>query len=442
MASHRPCIGVFDSGLGGLTVLKALTYSVPNADYIYFGDTARLPYGSKSAETVTQYALSAAEHLEGLGAEMLVVACNTATALSLDAITKDLDIPVVGVIEPGAQAAASTTKTKKVVVIGTEATVASHAYQKALRAHGIEALEKACPLFVPLVEEGWMEHTVTEQVARIYLGEAFTGDFRDADVLVLGCTHYPLLKEVLRKVAPSHVAIVDSAESTARVVAKKLGVHGSSTAQPGLRFMVTDSVEKFRRLGERFLGLPIAAVEHVDLEACAATEPIYIDNDENIDWLHGQKTEPSTSKGDKRPVVRDEIYILDLCDDLLGETAKRQHRFPFLHGDSGRTLPVDAFYPSLNLVIEYRERQHFEAVKFFDRRLTVSGLPRGQQRDRYDQRRRDELQKHHIRLIELNVTDFSCTARKRLHRIPAEDLRILRKRLAEFIANAPAAVTD
>ncbi len=265
MASQRPCIGVFDSGLGGLTVLKALTHSVPNADYIYFGDTARLPYGSKSAETVTRYAVEAAQHLQQQGAEMLVVACNTATALSLNAIIAGLDIPVVGVIEPGAQAAAASTQTKKAVVIGTEATVASHAYQKALHSRGLEALEKACPLFVPLVEEGWMEHTVTEQVARIYLGEAFNGDFSDADVLVLGCTHYPLLKSVLRRVTPPHVAIVDSAESTARVVAEKLGGHADSPTKPGMRFLATDSVEKFRRLGERFLGHPITTVEHVDL---------------------------------------------------------------------------------------------------------------------------------------------------------------------------------
>ena len=266
MASHRPCIGVFDSGLGGLTVLKALTSSVPNADYIYFGDTARLPYGSKSAETVTRYAVEAAKLLQQQGAEMLVVACNTATALSLDAIIANLKIPVVGVIEPGAQAAAAATKTKKVVVIGTEATVSSHAYQKALRTRGIAALEQACPLFVPLVEEGWMEHTVTEQVARIYLSEAFHEDFRDADVLVLGCTHYPLLKPVLRRVTQTHVEIVDSADSTARAVAEKVGGDANRTAKPGMRFMATDSVEKFRRLGERFLGLPIPDVKHVDLK--------------------------------------------------------------------------------------------------------------------------------------------------------------------------------
>jgi glutamate racemase len=265
----RPCIGVFDSGLGGLTVLKALAQFVPDADYNYFGDTARLPYGSKSAATVTHYALDAAKHLEQLGAEMLVVACNTATALSLGAITQGLKIPVVGVIEPGAQAAADATTSKKVVVIGTEATVASHAYQRALRARGIEAGEKACPLLVPLVEEGWQEHPVTEQVARIYLDEAFSsnssnGDFRNADVLVLGCTHYPLLLPVLRRVAPK-VTIVDSAESTARAVAAKLGTRVSNGGQPGMRFMATDSVEKFRRLGEKFLNREISAVEHVDL---------------------------------------------------------------------------------------------------------------------------------------------------------------------------------
>ena len=261
----RPCIGVFDSGLGGLTVLKALAAVVPDADYLYFGDTARLPYGSKSAETVTHYALDAAKHLEGMGAEMLVVACNTATALSLDAITQGLQIPVVGVIEPGAQAAAQASKKKKVVVIGTEATVASHAYQKALCKLGIDSHEKACPLFVPLVEEGWSEHSVTDQVARIYLDEAFAGDFRDADVLVLGCTHYPLLQPVLQRLEP-RVTIVDSAESTARAVAAKLTPRTNNGSQPGMRFMATDSVEKFRRLGGKFLGRDISAVEHVDLK--------------------------------------------------------------------------------------------------------------------------------------------------------------------------------
>ena len=193
-SARRPCIGVFDSGFGGLTVLKELIALAPEADYIYFGDTARLPYGSKSAETVARYAIGAAQYLEQHGAQMLVIACNTATALALDQIKQASGVPVVGVVEPGAARAAAVSQVRRVVVIGTEATVTSHAYAKALQAQGIEAAEKACPLFVPLVEEGWSEHSVAEQVARIYLDQAFTGDFKSADVLVLGCTHYPLLK--------------------------------------------------------------------------------------------------------------------------------------------------------------------------------------------------------------------------------------------------------
>src|SRR6201998_3230020 len=183
---RRPTIGVFDSGFGGLTVLKALLELVPNADYAYFGDTARLPYGSKSVETVARYAVEAVHYLESHGAQMLVIACNTATALALDKITAAAHVPVVGVVEPGAEAAASATKNTKIVVIGTEATVSSHAYRKALEARGLSAREKACPLLLPLVEEGWVEHAITEQVARIYLDEAFADGFRDADTLVLG----------------------------------------------------------------------------------------------------------------------------------------------------------------------------------------------------------------------------------------------------------------
>jgi glutamate racemase len=240
---------------------------VPNADYLYFGDTARLPYGSKSAATVTHYALGAAHFLEDHGAQMLVIACNTASALALDAIAQGAPVPVLGVIEPGAQRATEQSKNRKVVVIGTEATITSHAYLKALASRGVDAREKACPLLVPLVEEGWTEHTVTEQVARIYLGEAFTG-YESADVLVLGCTHYPLLKPLLRRVAPPHITIVDSAESTAHAVAARLksapAVRPASA--PGLKFFATDSVEKFRRLGARFLARPVEDVVHVDLK--------------------------------------------------------------------------------------------------------------------------------------------------------------------------------
>lgn len=273
MTTRRPTIGVFDSGFGGLTVLKALLEVIPGADYAYFGDTARLPYGSKSVETVAKYAVEAANYLEAKGAQLLVIACNTATALALDRITGAAHVPVVGVVEPGAQAAASASKNRKIVVLGTEGTVSSHAYRKALVARGLEAREKACPLLVPLVEEGWTDHAVTEQVARIYLGEAFAGGFHDADTIVLGCTHYPLIKPLLRRVTPEDVQIVDSAESTACAVAQQLGTlvppppdTEERRTAPRLRFFATDSVEKFRRLGPRFLGHAIDSVEHVDLK--------------------------------------------------------------------------------------------------------------------------------------------------------------------------------
>lgn len=270
---RRTSIGVFDSGVGGLTVLKALLEVIPDADYLYFGDTARLPYGSKSVETVSKYAIEAASYLEQHGAQLLVIACNTATALALDQITKAVGVPVIGVVEPGAETAAAQTGNGRVVVIGTQATVASHAYLKALETRGVEAREKACPLFVPLVEEGWIEHPVTEQVARIYVSEAFADGFQSADVLLLGCTHYPLLKPVLRRVVPKPAAIIDSAESTAQAVAKllrRMPLADPALAErrylPRLRFFATDSVEKFRCLGARFLGHAVEDVQHVDLK--------------------------------------------------------------------------------------------------------------------------------------------------------------------------------
>jgi len=268
----RPKIGVFDSGVGGLTVLRALVDRIPEADYLYFGDTARLPYGSKSAATVAHYAVGAVRYLQDQGAELLVIACNTATALALDEIKSAAGVEVIGVIEPGAEAATAASRKRRVVVIGTDATISSHAYRRALEARKVAVREKACPLFVPLVEEGWVEHPVTEQVARIYLSEAFSDDASDADVLVLGCTHYPLIKPLLRRVAPEHIAIVDSAESTAQNVVRQLQVgtlpstKSERRSPPGLRFFATDSAEKFRKMGTRFLGLPVEDVVHVDLK--------------------------------------------------------------------------------------------------------------------------------------------------------------------------------
>jgi len=262
-------IGVFDSGFGGLTVLKALLEFVPDAEYLYFGDTARLPYGSKSVETVARYACEAAQYLEQQGAELLVIACNTATALAFAQIKNSASVEVVGVIEPGAERAAASSRSGKVVVIGTEATTCSHAYRHALAARQIEAHEKACPLLVPLVEEGWVNHPVTEEIARIYLNEAFSDAFRSADVLLLGCTHYPLLRPVLQRVAPPGVTLVDSAESTAldaRELLSSNSGNASDAKKDRVRFFVTDSVEKFRRLGRLFLGQDISNITHVDLK--------------------------------------------------------------------------------------------------------------------------------------------------------------------------------
>jgi glutamate racemase len=280
--TSRRAIGVFDSGFGGLTVLKALIEAVPEADYLYFGDTARLPYGSKSVETVAKYACEAARFLEHQGAGLLVIACNTATALALPQIQGAVTVSALGVVEPGAQGALAASRVRKAVVIGTEATISSHAYQAALSTLGMEAREKACPLLVPLVEEGWVDHPVTEQVAGIYLKEAFADGFAAADVLLLGCTHYPLLKPVFRRIVPEGVTLVDSADSIALAV---LNLISSGTSKVGprqvdatkipqkctprpdqLKFFVTDSIDKFRRLGRVFLGREIQEISHVDLK--------------------------------------------------------------------------------------------------------------------------------------------------------------------------------
>ncbi len=272
--SRRPTIGVFDSGVGGLTVLKELVRLVPDADYLYFGDTARLPYGSKSPQTVARFALEAVRYLQEHGAEFMVIACNTASALALEVIKAGVKIPVVGVIEPGAERAAAVTSHRTVLVIGTEATIGSHAYQRALAARGVMALEKACPLFVPLIEEDWIDHNVTQTVAHTYLDVFFQDPRTGPDTLVLGCTHYPLIKQILRSVAPWRVEIVDSAEAVAQAVAKELEKlppmlptldPAEQRTMPRMRFFVTDSVERFKRLGERFMGHTIGNVRHVDI---------------------------------------------------------------------------------------------------------------------------------------------------------------------------------
>ena len=264
-----PRIGVFDSGVGGLTVLKALAERLP-AHYLYFGDTARLPYGTKSAETVARYAIGATRFLESKNVDLLVIACNTASALALDAIESAVPVPVLGVIQPGAMAARAASRTDDVLVIATDATVQSHAYAAACQAQGLCALEKACPLLVPLVEEGWTSHPVTAQVIRIYLDELLADAAAKSlqpDTLVLGCTHYPLLRPLIEASVPPGMRVIDSAESTAEAAVRLFGHDAQEhpLAAQAIRCFATDSVEKFQRLGSRFLGHPVGDVELVDL---------------------------------------------------------------------------------------------------------------------------------------------------------------------------------
>jgi glutamate racemase len=274
--SNAPTIGVFDSGFGGLTVLRALIEKLPHARFAFVGDTARLPYGSKSRRTIARYAAQSARFLvEEQGAEYLVIACNTASALALDAIQEAVHIPVLGVIEPGATAAFAASKSNDVLVIATDATVQSQAYTAACRAQGLRALEKACPLLVPLVEEGWTDHPVTEQVIDVYLNELRAEAWArglNPDTLVLGCTHYPLLRPLIERAVRPGVKVIDSAEATAQVAAHILNGRASGEAHhvenvepTQIRCFATDSVEKFERLGSRFLGRPVGKVELLDL---------------------------------------------------------------------------------------------------------------------------------------------------------------------------------
>ncbi len=267
-----PILGVFDSGVGGLTVLRSLISHLPSSHLIYLGDTARLPYGSKSRETVVRYAVSSARFLVEQGAQMLVIACNTASALALEEIrTAVAPIPVVGVIEPGAPAAAALNRTggaADVLVLATAATVHSGAYARALKVQGLPSVQKACPLLVPLVEEGWIDHPVTREVVRIYLTEALTPGHR-FHTLLLGCTHYPLLRTVFEEslIQLGHpLRLIDSAEATAITVRHLLPPVDPANQQPGTcRFFATDSARRFADLGSRFLGRSIPHVEHVDL---------------------------------------------------------------------------------------------------------------------------------------------------------------------------------
>jgi len=260
-ASDGP-IGVFDSGVGGLTVFREVARALPREPLVYLGDSARVPYGTKSPETIVRYSLEAAHHLMSLGVKMLVVACNTATAAALPILRETLSIPVIGVVEPGARAAVE--RTSGVVgVIATEGTVRSKAYTRAIHAldPDIEVIESAAPLFVPLAEEGWANTHVAREVAEIYLEPLIDAGI---DTLVLGCTHYPILRGTIELVVGDSVYIVDSAETTAELVKLTLGPSKGVT-DPIHHFLVTDAEERFRRIAGEFLEREISFLELISL---------------------------------------------------------------------------------------------------------------------------------------------------------------------------------
>ncbi|MHB8174150.1 MAG: glutamate racemase [Nitrospirota bacterium] len=265
MNSNNP-IGIFDSGIGGLTVLKEIHRQIPGENLIYFGDTARVPYGIKSAETVRRFSKEIADYLVRHDIKMLVVACNTATAAALNSLRESLPIPVVGVLMPGAYAASRATKTGRVGVIGTESTVASGAYDRLIRniRPGTEIFALPCPLFVPLVEEGRLTGEITALIAREYLSPLKD---KEIDTLVLGCTHYPLLKPAIGDVMGRFVTLIDSAHETAQEVRRALNKNG--LLSPGddgfIEYHVTDAPERFKAIGERFLGYGIPEVEKAEL---------------------------------------------------------------------------------------------------------------------------------------------------------------------------------
>jgi glutamate racemase len=261
-------IGIFDSGVGGLTVTGAVFHTLPAESTIYFGDTARVPYGPKSPETVRRYSLEILHWLVGQGVKLVTVACNTSTAHALQALQAESPVPVIGVIEPGARAAVRASVTGRIGVIGTAGTIASGAYTRAIQALRPEAVVEArpCPLFVPFVEEGWFDHPATELVAREYLAPLMAAK---VDTVVLGCTHYPLLKPLLQRVLGPEVRLIDSAEETAATVGQVLREEGLAAGAGKVthRFAVSDDPTRFIAVGSRFLGERLAEVEVVSVES-------------------------------------------------------------------------------------------------------------------------------------------------------------------------------
>lgn len=267
MSSTKP-IGVFDSGIGGLTVVKRFTKSLPKEKIIYFGDTARVPYGSKSNSTVIEYSTENTNFLLSKKVKAIVVACNTASSVALTELKKKFDIPVIGMIEPGAKMAINETKNSRIGVIGTRSTINNQAYSKEIRKINpdVQVIEKACPLFVPLAEEGWTNHRATVEIAEEYLHELRKYDI---DTLVLGCTHYPILSNVIQKVIGDSVTLIDSGVASASVVKAELeknNLENDVEKKGSDEFYVSDIPTTFKSVAELFLGRKLTDVHKVDLE--------------------------------------------------------------------------------------------------------------------------------------------------------------------------------
>ncbi|MCD7832789.1 MAG: glutamate racemase [Lachnospiraceae bacterium] len=274
--NHMDCrasIGVFDSGVGGLTVAREIMRNLPKEHIVYFGDTARVPYGSKSKVTIVRYARQIIHFLRTQDVKAIVIACNTASALALDEVEKELDIPILGVIRPGARVAVSATRNRRVGVIGTESTINSHMYQKLIYEEDptITVYEKACPLFCPLVEEGWLKDPVTKEVARRYLDELLE---KDIDSLILGCTHYPLLRSLIRELVGERITLVNPAYETAKELGELLKREGlenpdepaAPPATEPYRFFVSDMAEKFGKFANSILPYDIETIQKINIE--------------------------------------------------------------------------------------------------------------------------------------------------------------------------------
>jgi glutamate racemase len=259
---NRP-IGIFDSGVGGLTVVKQIFKRLPHEDIVYLGDTARVPYGTKSPETIKRFSIENADFLSKFNVKLIVVACNTASSTSMEELIGHVNVPVVGVIKPGAEKAVTVTRNNRIGVIGTHTTIKSRAYTREIKSISpkIEVVSKPCPLFVPLVEEGWLREKATFAIAEKYLASLRR---KGIDTLVLGCTHYPLLKQVIGKVMGKKVKIIDSASSVAdevHTILMSMGELSNGNKKPRHRFFATDAVEHFVRIGEKFLGTKIYKAE-------------------------------------------------------------------------------------------------------------------------------------------------------------------------------------